>query len=163
MADSLAYEWGCSCCGGQYDRLPLKWVANSPQAFDDLTEAEQARGDLGEDYCVIGERDHYVLGHIEIPVADIKEIFTWGAWAFVSRKDADAIRAGKPGAYEGKLNTSLPLYPETDGLDVVIQVRAADEIPRLTVQGKHPLAMEQRNGIALKLVVSIASTMMQGV
>lgn len=162
MADSLPYAWGCSCCGGSYDTLPLKWVAAAPQAFGDLPEAEQQKSDLTDDFCVIGARDHYVLGHIVIPVLEHDEKFVWGAWVHMPEKDAYAVRNGVEGVFSGKLNTSLPLYPETDGLDVKVHVSSAEEFPRIEVMNKHPLAMEQRNGIALGVVIQIASMMTRG-
>jgi hypothetical protein len=163
----MDYTWTCRCCGKQFDTLPLDFACQAPDRWLGLPENERAqRGRLDSDLCKIGE-DLFVRGCLEVPIIGRDEVFVWGVWASVSRQsferilelwDASDVAVEAPKF--GWLCNNLPLYPTTLGLKTNLHLRSGGARPAIELEPTdHPLAIEQRRGIALQRVEEIAAAL----
>ena len=160
----MHYLWTCHCCGKQFDELPLAMGLDCPDPWLGLSDAErQSRGASSSDTCIIDNREFFVLGCLEIPLAGGGGIFNWLVWISVSKQSFDRIgdlwkteiRNGEP-PFFGWLSNSLPSYPETFAMKTNLYLRNQGTRPFIDLEPiEHPLAREQREGISLKRVEEI--------
>src|SRR5262245_8683176 len=87
----MQYAWTCSCCGKQFDTLPLDWAFEAPAYWNDIPEAERAeRGKLSSDFCVADEH-LFIRGCLQVPIIGFDDKLVWGVW--VSQSAASFRRA----------------------------------------------------------------------
>jgi len=164
----MQHAWTCSCCGKQYDDLPLDVGLLAPDPWLDLTEAErESRGKLDSDICTI-DTHNFVRGCLEVPVIDHQDVFVWGVWVSVSDKSFATIlnlwnaeiRDDQPPMFAWLCNT-IGGYPQTFGLKTHLYLRNDGQRPFIRLEPTdHPLAREQREGITLSRVEEIVSAIL---
>jgi hypothetical protein len=165
----MRYSWTCSCCGKQFDTLPLDWAFDAPAYWRSIPESERpTRGTLSSDFCTADEH-FFIRGCLEIPLVGTAEKLVWGAW--VSQSAASFRRAmelfdREPDATEkprfGWLNNEIHVYrPSTLGLKANVHFRPKPLRPLIELQpSDHPLAAEQRSGATLQRVQEIITAIM---
>ncbi len=163
----------CSICGQYHQGLPFSYGSPVPALVNSFSEIERKkRVLLSSDQCEVrskklfGENVYFIVGNIDIPVIDSKEIFQWTVWVSLSKKNYARAgklwdRAGRENEppYFGWLSTLLPLslYPETLHLKTHVHTRPVGIRPLVELEATdHPLALEQRNGISLARIQEIA-------
>jgi len=162
----MQHIWTCRCCGKQYDTLPMSYGAPAPDPALAIGEGEVGtRVRLSSDACIIDDKHFFVLGCLEIPVDQCPDRFVWNVWVSVSEKsfqriealwDVDLRDAEPP--FFGWLCTQLPIYPPTLNLKTSVHLRNHGIRPLIRLEPTdHPLAVEQRDGIALQRVEEIAA------
>ena len=165
----LRYSWTCSCCGRQFDGLPLDWSAEAPLQYDLIPESERAtRAALTADFCTIDGKDFFIRGLIELPIIGRPEKFAWGAWTSLSSASAEKVRhawdrpdRASEGPFLGWLCSALPLYPRTLSLKTRVHLRAPPIVPFIELEPTdHPLAVEQRHGITIGRAIQIAESLL---
>jgi hypothetical protein len=166
----MDHVWTCRCCGKQYDTLPMSYAPEVPDPWLAIPEAERSeRGELSSDTCVIDGEHFFVRGCLEIPVAGCQDRFTWGVWISVSKQSFDRIgelwdaeiRDNEP-PFFGWLCTDIAIYPQTLELKTRVHLRNNGIRPFIEIEPTdHPLAIEQREGMTLRRVEEIASTLLQ--
>ncbi|MFJ4434927.1 DUF2199 domain-containing protein [Streptomyces sp. NPDC088923] len=160
----------CTACGTRHDETPLHYATPAPQYW--LPEMESAPGCLlSSDQCVINGEYYFVRGLIEIPVRGTDEMFSWGVWVSISRKNFGLTndrwetpgREAEPPCF-GWLSTELPVYsPTTLDLKTRVHTRPLGERPLIELEPTaHPLAVEQREGIGRDRVRELAELMPHG-
>jgi hypothetical protein len=159
-------DWTCPCCGKRFDKLPFAFALDEPDAWHQVPAAERRhRCVLGTDTCVIDGQRFHIRGRVVIPVIGQSEPFIWGVWASVSKDDFArygklwdvSVREHEP-PLPGELASDIPIYPKTLGLKCRINLRNERKRPWFEIESTdHPLAIEQRNGIALDRVKEIAA------
>ena len=164
-------RYTCTRCGTVHEGPPLSFHAEAPAHWYALPEAERSeRAILGEDQCVIDERDFFVRGLIRIPVHDRPDPFEWGVWVSLSPSNFQRMadlwhqpgREAEP-PYFGWLSTELPYERSTLNLKTMLHTRPVGERPLIELEPTdHPLAMEQREGITLRRIQEIAETALHG-
>lgn len=165
----MQYAWTCSCCGKQFDALPLDWAFDAPAYWSGIPESERpARGKLSSDFCTADEH-FFIRGCLEIPILGTDDRFVWGVW--VSQSQASFERAMEifdrdPDPEEatrfGWFNNEIRIYrPSTLGLKARVHFRSKKLRPLIEIQpADHPLAAEQRDGITLERVQEIVTAIM---
>jgi hypothetical protein len=163
------HVWTCNCCGKQFDTLSFAYALDEPDPWRAVDEAERRyRAVLGTDTCVIDGKHFFVRGRVVIPVIGRTEPFIWGVWAAVSQDDF--VRFGKlwdieireHESFPGLLANDIPIYPKTFNLKCNILMKNARKRPSFELEATdHPLAIEQRNGIALDRVKEIAAKVLR--
>jgi hypothetical protein len=152
----MNYE--CSCCGERHAGLPMGYRLEVPAVDPGENEFELAReGEL----CSIGG-NHYILANIELPYGDSK--FVWTCWVSLSDESCQRIderwdsvgRENDEPAF-GWLSNELPTYePSTWALKTRVHQRPVGERPWVELEPTdHPLAVEQREGIADDRIAAI--------
>jgi hypothetical protein len=149
----------CSCCGQHHEEMPLAF--HSPAPANWLLDPELDRdpdSELGSDQCVVRGEEFYIRGLIQIPVRDDPRVLEWGVWASLSRENflrASEVwdtpgREAEPSMF-GWLSTALPTYtPDTLNLKTMVHTRKLGVRPLVVLEPTdHPLAVEQRDGIAV--------------
>jgi hypothetical protein len=163
-----ASTFQCSCCGQTFSGPPLAWHFEAPDAWLSLAADEQeTRGRLSSDQCIIDGEEFFIRGLVELPIVGEDEVFAWGVWVSLSRKNFDRASAlwedearVSEGPYFGWFCNSLPGYPETLNLKTRVHTRAVGLRPTIELEPTdHPLAVEQRTGITRARVQGIAEQM----
>lgn len=160
----------CSRCGEYHDGVPTGWAFDAPVPWLALSWWQRRRSVLGDEQCVILDRDFFVKGNVEIPVHDSDEPLVWTIWSSLSRENFERARRmwtnparSEEPPYFGWFSSSLPVYPETLGLKVNVHTRDVGIRPLIEVEPTdHPLAVEQREGVTAGRVTKIAETMLHG-
>lgn len=157
------FRFQCACCGEWQEGVP-GFAAAAPLYFYSIPEAERTtRCKLTSDTCVIDDDAFFIRGCIEIPVEGTGEPFVWGAWVSLSRQNFDEyISHGDDpdrellGPYFGWLSASFLVYPEAENLKTRVHPREAGVRPFIELEPTdHPLAVEQRKGMAAERVGQI--------
>jgi hypothetical protein len=157
------FGFKCPCCNDWHEGMPT-FAADAPLYLYGIAEQERAkRCVLHSDTCVIDDKLFFVRGCIEIPVDGVKEPSS-GACGCLSVRGALKIslpvstrrNALTPGRFFGWLAAELPLYPSTENLKTRVHLRDDGVRPYIELEPTdHPLAIEQRNGIAVDRVAEI--------
>jgi hypothetical protein len=157
--------WRCRCCGEVHGELPMHYGAPAPALWFTIPEAERERRCLlSSDQCIIDDQYFFIVGNLELPVAGVREPFSWDVWVSLSDRNfaracelwEQPVRESEP-PYFGWLSTSLPGYPDTLHLETNVHTRTVGRRPRVELKPTdHPLAVEQRQGITLARVQEIA-------
>ena len=169
MGSELLTGFDCHVCGRHHAVLPLSYSVKAPVAAAAVPKDElEQRVVLTADQCVIDGRFYYVRGRFAVPVHGLDEPFIWGVWARLRPEDfyqtnklwTDPRRVDEP-AYAGLLNSELPLYGDTMNLPVHVVTQPVGRRPHFfVVNTKHPLAVEQRDGLSMERVIEIAELML---
>lgn len=151
-------KWNCPICGAEHDEVPICFGIDAPwRALVSPAEFE-SRVELTKDQCVVDKSSFFVRGHIEVPIHAYPEPLAFSVWSSLSEKSFRHMtqrwsapdRESDP-PYFGWLCSPIPVYPSTIHLKLSVQSRAPGLVPLLTVEPNgHPLALDQRNGIAIK-------------
>lgn len=158
-------SYRCRACGELHDDPPLHYGAAAPEPYFGIPERLRAeRALLSSDQCVLGDKDFFVIGNIDIPIIGHDEMFSWDVWVSLSRENFTRAhqlwttpgRESEP-PYFGWLCTALPGYPDTLHLKTRVHTRAVGRRPFVELEATdHPLAVEQRTGITWDRVQEIA-------
>jgi hypothetical protein len=125
---------------------------------------------LSSDQCIIDEQHYFILGRLVIPVTDGSE-FEWLAWVSLSEENFNRAshlwnqvgRESEP-PYYCWLQSALPYEPSTVNLKAALHTQPMGSRPLVVLhESRHPLAVEQRDGIAIERVREIAEMMLHGV
>jgi hypothetical protein len=155
----------CATCNEEHSGPPRIWGPFAPDAWMQLNEKERSdRGEISSDQCVIDNSELFVLGRLEIPVTDHKEIFAWLVWVKVEPKDFfdmtgkwNVLGRESTPPYDGMLANRLNLYEnDTLGLSVRLHTRPIGDRPAIEIVAPHQLCDEQRSGISQARVEEIA-------
>ena len=159
-------SYRCSTCDQIHDGLPFSYGSPAPAMWFEIPEKQlEKRVQLSSDQCVIDDKYFFVLGRLEIPVAETDELFSWLVWVSLKEENFARVyelwetvgRETEP-PYFGWLQTALPCYPKTTlNLATNVHTRPVGERPFIELEPTdHPVAVEQRNGISLARVQEIA-------
>ncbi len=160
----------CSCCGEWHDEMPFAYHAAAPTPWSPEM-AEEPGSVLGEEQCIIAREYFFVRAIIRLAVLDAADEFEWGVW--VSLSEASFMRMNAMWELEGRedeppmfgwLSTDLPLYePSTLNLESSVHTRPVGLRPLVELAPtRHPLAVEQRQGIMLERVQQFAEQLIHG-
>ena len=142
---------------------------DAPDPWMSASDAERADGVLNADMCVLpgsdGETNHFVRGHIEIPVRDSRDgPFCWSVWVSLSQESMrkqlalweDPARCDLEPAFAW-LCTLLPYEPATAPLPARLHSRTPGLVPWIELDPAldHPLVHEYRDGITMHRVAEI--------
>jgi hypothetical protein len=165
----MQYAWTCSCCGKQFDTLPLDWAYDAPNYWNDIPEAERAaRGSLSPDFCVADEH-FFVRGCLEVPIIGFEDKLVLGVWvsqSAASFKRAQELFDHDPDPDEaprfGWLCNAIRFHPtSTLGLASSVHFQSDNRRPLIKLHaGDHPLIAEQRDGITMARVQEIVAASM---
>lgn len=116
---------------------------------------------------MIGGRDFFIRGCVEIPIVGHHEKFIWGVWASLSESNFKRVLdlwsadvADEPPMF-GWLCNNVSQYPPTIGLKTNVHLRPNNLRPAIIVEPTdHPLAVDQRQGITLDKVEKLVAALM---
>lgn len=168
MSDAPGFE--CSCCGEWHDELPFAYHAAAPAPWAPHME-EEPGSVLGEEQCIIAGEQFFVRAIIRLAVLDVADEFEWGVW--VALDEVSFMRMNALWEVEGRedeppvpgwLSSELPFYePTTLALDTLVHTQPVGLRPLVELTDpRHPLAIEQREGIVLARVQRFAEQLIHG-
>lgn len=158
----------CHDCGTELGEAPLAYGADAPwQVAGAAPEEMSRRVRLTSDQCVVDGKDFFVRGRLEIPIRGRSEPFAWTVWTSLSPPNFKRMsdlwntpgREREP-AYFGWLSSELRQFygASTLNLKTMVYTRPVGVRPFVEVEPtEHPLAKEQRDGIAWERVLEIAA------
>jgi hypothetical protein len=144
---------------------------DAPVYCMEIPEPERpSRVSIGSDLCVIDGTDFFVRGCLEIAIKGTEDLFAWGVWVSLSQRNHeryvelfDADPPAGEGPYFGWLSNRLPGYPDTSRLKTRVYLRPLPQRPRIELEPTdHPLAVHQREGIALEDLLALIGDRLHG-
>ena len=165
----MQYAWRCSCCGKQYDTLPLSFAAEAPEYWYDIPAGErERRAVLTPDFCTLDDRYYFIGGCLELPILGTGEKFVFGVW--VSLSEASMRRAEELSRSNmsdddspavGWLSTNIRSYPGALRLKAAVHSSSANLRPIVELEPTdHPLSRDQRQGITMERAQEIVAALM---
>ncbi len=118
---------------------------------------------LSQDLCVLDGQHFMIRATLDIPVHDMDEPFSFGAWSSLSRTNFDKYLAGfddgnypDMGPWSGWLCTTLGDYTGAEPLGVWVSPQLGRQRPKLFVHDDHhTLAIAQDQGISAERVLEL--------
>jgi hypothetical protein len=168
MTKAVVFRFKCASCDEWHEGMP-SFGTKAPLYYYDIPEAERdQRCQLNTDFCIVDNDYFFVRGSVEICVEGSAEPFSWGLWVSLSRDSFrdyidhfDSPERASRGPYFGWLAIALEVYPEDQTLRTSVQPRNAPLRPLIELEpSDHPLAIEQRDGIAMQRVGEIYAALM---
>jgi hypothetical protein len=164
MTPSAVTGFDCSVCGEHHDELPMGIAFASPDFVSKLLPWDkEKRCKMSEDWAIIDDSLYYVRGCLEIPVNGSPQPFSIGVWTSLNEADFDSTmelwsdpQRVHEQPYYGMLANEVPFYNDTRLLQTKVQTRAPGERPLIYVPDKHPLGVDQRDGITRARVIEFA-------
>jgi hypothetical protein len=153
----------CSICGNVHEGLPDVGF-DAPSYYTDIPEDERAgRATLTTDLCTVDKAHFFVRAVLEIPIKGTGDVFAWGVWVTLSKPHFDRyvelLETDPPpedGPWFGWFSNRLSGYPDTLNLKTHVHLRRGRQRPRVELEPtNHPLAVHQREGIALEHLLAI--------
>jgi hypothetical protein len=81
----MQFAWTCTCCGKQYDTLPLDFAARAPDYWYDIpADQRERRALLTPDFCTLDDEHHFIRGCLEVPIHGATEKLVFGVWVSLS-------------------------------------------------------------------------------
>jgi hypothetical protein len=118
---------------------------------------------LSADFCVIGGRDFFVRGVLEIRVHGFAEKFGFGCWSTLSRANFDKYVDGFDdgdyadwGPWTGWLSNQLADYVGSEPEGLWVYPQPSRQRPTFRIHNaEHPLAIHQEQGISPERLLAI--------
>jgi hypothetical protein len=153
-------KFKCEVCGKEHDTLPLDLGFDHPADFFRIPAGERERRIVyNEDLCSIDRKEHYARGILALPIRDSDLEFRWGMWARIDQAGLqryldlwDSDEAAAEPAFPGVLSGGVPVYANTDGLAVAVQLLVRKRPRFFVVDRDHPLGIAQQQGVSWKEV-----------
>ena len=165
----MQYAWTCSCCGKQFDTLPLDFAAEAPEYWYGIPADERdRRAVLTPDFCTLDGEHHFIRGCLELPIIGAQETLVFGVWVSLSEPSVRRAQEmwtsdageGEPPLY-GWLSTAIRLYPGALQLKAAVCLRGGGLRPTVELEPTdHPLSVDQRQGITMGRVQEIVAALM---
>ena len=163
VGQELTYT--CRKCGEVHFGLP-DFAFEAPTYYERVPKAERkGRTKISSDLCKVDEH-RFIRVVLLVPIIGTGESIGWGVWSSLSKRnfqrylelwDAEDVSGERP--YFGWLSNSLPFYPSTLSLKLDLHLRPAGRRPLAELHTcDHPLAIDQRNGIAFDRAVEMAES-----
>ena len=145
----------CSTCGETHEGMPTDFGWKLPDEVWAIPEGERStRAKFDSDRCQLGER-FFIRCTLALPFTEQPGYYAWGVWVEITEPDFWRYIElyEKDGRTEpviaGSIANSIPGYLSTAGLAIEVQLQDEKSRPSVrVVDGAHPLAMEQREGIS---------------
>ncbi len=164
------FRFKCTQCDEWHVGMPAL-DTREPMPVASMTKAErQARCIESSDAFIVDKKDYYVRGCLETAVRGLPDGFSWGVW--VSPSEASLItylesyevpNRSYLGPFVGWLVSVLPYDEPTFGLKTRVHLRDDGIRPFIEVEPTdHPLAIEQRDGMALQRLEQIYARCLHG-
>ncbi|MBI1848960.1 MAG: DUF2199 domain-containing protein [Planctomycetes bacterium] len=162
-------RYTCVTCGKTHEGLPDIGYA-APLYYFDIPEEERAvRTSLTSDFCVVDQQHYFVRGCLEIPIIGTERVFAWGAWVSLSEKNFhryeeqfDVELPDDDGRFMGWFSNRIRGFPDTLVLKARLHLRPNKQRPSIELEPtEHPLAVYQRDGIALEELMKLIAEDLQ--
>lgn len=145
----------CPSCGDTHEGLPTDHGWKLPDVVWGIPESERAKlAKFNSDLCQFGNR-FFIRCLLKLQFNEQPDYYGWGVWIEVQEQDFyryvelyDKDGSGEP-PVSGTIANSMPGYPDTLGVPVMVQFQNSTSRPAVLVPTHigHPLALEQVAGI----------------
>jgi hypothetical protein len=117
---------------------------------------------LTSDLCVVDDAHFFIRCMLRLPIRGLEESFGLGVWSSLSQTNFqryqkhydEDMRAWEP--MFGYLSNRVPTFEDTLHLKLSVQTQEKGTRPLLTLEPTdHPLAVAQRDGVAVEKVLEI--------
>ena len=156
----------CSCCGQEYDELPLTFGNEFPDYYFSVPPDErEKRIEQQESLCVVDGEHFFHRGRLTIPINDYDQDLIFNVWTTISRDNFikrnslwEVPERINEGPYFGWLQTTIPTYGETLNLKTIATENEVGIIPIVKlIEDGHPLTIDQEKGIMLAKAMEIVA------
>jgi hypothetical protein len=149
-------KFRCATCGKEHGALPLDLGFDYPADFFRIPTPERDQRIVYDgDLCSIDKQEYYARGILALPIRGSNQEFRWGVWARIERASLkryldlwESDEAANEPMFPGVLSGGVPVYPNTDGLTVAVQLLVRKRPRFFVVDRDHPLGVAQREGVS---------------
>ena len=162
-------KYHCSCCGLEYDVLPLTFGNDFPDYYFSVPpEEREKRIEKQESLCVVDDEHFFHRGRLTIPINGYNQDLIFNVWTSISRDNFikrnelwnDAERVNEE-PYFGWLQTAIPTYGNTINLKTLAIENAVGLIPTIKIiEEGHPLTVDQETGITFDKAMEIVGAIL---
>jgi hypothetical protein len=146
----------CETCGKEHSTLPLDLGFDHPADYFRIPAPDRERRIVyNGDLCSIDKNEHYARGILALPIKGGDQEFRWGVWARIERASLkryldlwESDDAASEPKFPGALSGGVPVYPNTDGLAVEVQLVVRKRPRFFVLDPDHPLGIAQREGVS---------------
>jgi hypothetical protein len=161
----------CSCCGQEYNELPLTFGTEVPDYYYSVPPDErEKRIEIEESLCVVDGEHFFHRGRLTIPINDNDQDLIFNVWTSISEdnfikrdqlwNNPDRV---KEEPYFGWLQTIVPTYGDTLNIKTIAIENDAGLIPTIKViEEGHQLKADQENGISFEQALEIVGNILIG-
>jgi hypothetical protein len=154
----------CSCCGQEYDELPLTFGNDFPDyAYSVPADEREKRIEIQESLCVVDEKHFFHRGRLTIPINNHDQDLVFNVWTSISEdnfrkrndlwNDPERI---KEEPYFGWLQTVVPTYGDTLNIKTIAIENEVGLIPTIRmIEDGHQLTLDQQTGISFDKALEI--------
>jgi len=155
----------CSCCGREYNELPLTFGNEFPDYYYSVPPDEREKRVEGDkSLCVVDGEHFFHRGRMTIPINDNEQDLIFDVWTtlsesnFIKRNQLwDNPDRVNEEPYFGWLQTTIPTYGDTINIRTIAKENKAGLIPTIEViEVDHPLKEAQESGISFEKALEIA-------
>lgn len=163
-------SYKCSCCGQEYEELPLCFGSDFPEYYFSIPESErEKRIELKESLCVVDEQHFFHRSRLTIPIINHHENLIFNVWTSISEDNfckrmdlwEEPNRINEE-PYFGWLQTKVPTYGDTLNIKTIAIEEKIGIIPKIkSIEEGHRLTTDQENGITYQKAVEIVDEIMK--
>ena len=160
----MPHRFKCLSCDKWHEGLPDIGY-DQPHYTKDIAGPERGRRVfLTTDLCVLDNEFFFVRCLLSLRIRSSDDDFKWGIWSSLNKTNFLRYQASYDDDMSdwepmfGYLSNRLPDYPETLALKLSVQTGTKGARPEVRLEPTdHPLAIDQRDGIAFAKLLEIAS------
>jgi hypothetical protein len=159
----------CSCCGQEYDELPLTFGYEFPEYYFGVPADERAARIVErESLCVVDDEHFFHRGRLTIPITDHNQDLVFNIWTSISRDNFmrrnelwNSPERINEEPYFGWLQSTIPTYGDTINLKTIAIENEPGLIPTIRMtEEEHRLTSDQQTGITFEKAMEIVGTIL---
>jgi len=173
LEDLESLRWKCHTCEEWHTGVTLDFGSDAPIYWGDEEEktkqseppdlSQLPQSFLNSDFCIIGGKNYFVRGVIQLPIIGTAETFCWGVWGSLSKENFekyvlhydDPERVELPPMFSW-LSTRIADYEDTLNLKMYAHIPELDLRPIFELEPTdHQLSREHHHGITPERVKEI--------
>lgn len=149
--------------------MPLTFGNEFPDYYYSVPSGErEKRIELAESLCVVDDEHFFHRGRLTIPIKDYDQDLIFNVWTTISKDNFikrntlwNDPRRIEEKPYFGWLQTTVPTYGNTINIKTIAIENEVGLIPTIEIiEEEHPLAIDQKNGIALDRAMQIVDVIL---
>jgi len=150
----------CDVCGKAHDIFKAVETP-TPEKILEIPDTEVAqRVKEIQNSFILDDAVFFLRGDVFIYKENVQEpFFTWSVWTSISLEDfkskAEALKQGNNVEFNGQLETALPFYKKTKGLQVKTIININYDYAVIKVEEASQIKKDQSNKVTEKRVLEI--------
>lgn len=168
----MVYKYKCSCCGKEFEEIPLCFGFNYPDYYFGIPPEEREQRVSEEDSLMVIDDEHFFHRcRLIIPINDYEEDLVINVWLSISEENFEKRQSlwndpnrinEKP--YFGWFQSLIPTYGDTINIKAIAVEQVPDSIPQAEIiEEGHQLQIDQQDGISFDKALIFVDEFMKSI